>query len=85
MMPFMGLVLAVGLAFADQTNKQTDGWVERNGSPYKLKSTPCTNGNEACKVIFADDPSGTVHPVYMDQSLQQLKLDGNGTPYIVSE
>ncbi len=81
----MAFVLAVGLAFANKANVQSAGWVERNGVPYELKSDPCTSGSENCSVIFANDPSGTVHPVYMDQGLQQLKPDGNGTPYIINE
>lgn len=84
-MPFMAFVLAVGLAFANKANVQSAGWVERNGVAYQLQNETCTNGSENCAVIFADDPSGTIHPVYMDQNLQELKPDGNGTPYIINE
>lgn len=84
-MPMMAFVLAVGLAFANQANVQTAGWVERNGVPYQLKSEPCSIGSQNCSVIFSSDPSGTIHPVYMDQTLQNLKPDGSGNPYIVNE
>lgn len=86
-MPFMAFVMAVGLAFANQVNVQTGLWVERDGVAYELKSETCTsNTNDRCQVIFANDPTGTMHPVFTDQTLQTPKLGGTGGgAYIINE
>lgn len=84
-MPFMAFVMAIGLAFANTAEVKSGGWVERNGSPYQLKNAPCTGSGYTCKVIFANDPDGTEHAVYMNQNLQTPKPSGTQSAYIINE
>lgn len=84
LMPLMAFVMAVGLAFANKTNVESNGWVERNNMPYQLQTDPCNSGTpELCKVSFTDDPN-TVHQVYITSDLQTPKDGGSGV-YILSE
>ncbi|APU69843.1 DUF6520 family protein [Christiangramia flava] len=84
LMPVMALVMAVGLAFANKADVQSNGWVERNNMPYQLQTDPCNSGTqELCKVSFTDD-LGTIHQVYTTSDLQTPKKDGSGV-YILSE
>ena len=85
-MPLMAFVLAVGLAFANKANVQSAGWVERNGVAYQLQNEACTsNTDDLCKVIFAHDPNGVEHQVYMGESLTNEKRGGSNVPYIIFE
>ncbi|WP_304039111.1 DUF6520 family protein [Mesonia mobilis] len=85
-MPLMAFVLAVGLAFANKANVQSAGWVERNGVAYQLQNEACTsNTDDLCKVIFANDPNGVEHQVYMEESLTNVKRGGSNVPYIIFE
>ncbi len=84
LMPVMTFVMAVGFAFANKANVESNGWVERNGSSYQLQNDPCDmDPEELCKVVFEDDPN-TIHQVYVDQGLTIPKDGGNGSFYVIS-
>ena len=84
-MPMLAFVMAVGMAFANKVNVQTNGWVERDGMPYQLQDDPCDLQNQIdCKVIFSDDPT-TVHQVFQGSDLQVPKKGGTTNPYILNE
>jgi hypothetical protein len=86
LMPMLAFVMAVGMAFANKANLQSNGWVEREGASYQLQTDPCNSSNQAqCEVIFTDDP-GTVHQVYMDEALSIPKPGGSGNlPYEIED
>ena len=84
LMPVVAFVMAIGLAFANKANIQSNGWVERNNMPYQLQTDPCNSGTpELCKVSFTDNPS-KIHQVYTTSDLQTPKDGGSGV-YILSE
>ena len=84
LMPIMAFVMAIGLAFANKANVESNGWVERNYQPYQLQNDPCTSAtSDHCKVRFMDDLS-TEYQVYTDSGLQTPKEGGNGSYYIIS-
>ena len=85
LMPMLAFVMAIGMAFANKVNVQSNGWVERDGMPYQLQNDPCDSGESTpCEVRFTDDP-GTVLQVYTDSSLQTPKIGGDTAAYIISE
>ena len=85
-MPLFAFILAIGLAFANKANVQSAGWVERNGVAYQLQNQACTSASDdLCKVIFANDPNGVEHQVYMEESLTTPKRGGSNEPYIINE
>ena len=85
-MPTMAFVMAIGMAFANKVNVQSNGWVERNGVATQLSNDPCTSSSsDFCRVIFADDPNGLERQVYLDQGLTMPKAGGAEDAYIISE
>lgn len=82
MMPFMVLLMAFGLAFANN-NAQANGWINLDNQPVQLQNDPCTGTGDDCKVIFEDDDEETVYDVYTDATLQVRKPSGSTPPYVI--
>jgi len=85
LMPVLAFVMAIGMAFANKVNVQSNGWVERDGMPYQLQNDPCNAPSEIdCQVIFTDEPDEVLQ-VFTDSNLLIEKTGGSGTPYILDE
>ncbi|AVR47198.1 hypothetical protein C7S20_19165 [Christiangramia fulva] len=83
LMPVMAFVMAVGLAFANKANVQSNGWIDKNG-PHQLNNDPCNSGTQdPCEVKFENDLN-TVYQVFTGPDLETPKLGGSTEPYIIS-
>ena len=84
LMPVMAFVMAIGFAFANKANVESNGWVERNNMPYQLQNDPCNSGTQdPCEVKFTDDLN-TVYQVFTGPDLTTPKTGGATQPYIIS-
>ncbi len=80
----LAFVMAVGMAFANKANVQTNGWISLNGTATQLSADPCDGtGSSDCKVIFEGDEQQRIFDVYTDQSLQTFKESPTNNPYVL--
>jgi len=82
-MPVMALAFAASLAFAENANVQSAGWIDTDNGPQQLQNDPCNSGtNQSCRVILASDP-GVVRQVFNSSDLEVEKMGGTETPYVI--
>lgn len=85
LLPMLAFVMAVGLAFANPTETQSNGWVEIDGVATQLSNDPCNGTGHICKVIFEDDNERRPFTVFTDQTLLTPKQSGSSDAYILPE
>ena len=85
-MPMLAFVMAVGMAFANKANVQTDGWINLNGVATQLENNdPCIPGNETCRVTFQDDEQEREFTVYESPALETPKQSVSDDAYELPE
>lgn len=81
LMPMLAFVLAVGMAFANKANVQSNGWIEVDGIATQLSNDPCQGQGNVCEVTFEEDDEKRVFTVYTDENLLIQKPSGTTIPY----